>query len=614
MDIFQDNLGTEYERKEARHLITPADFQLPTSQPNGDFEVLEQPVVANNNINMSDLRSFSGQHNKAGIPTPNLTHRVLSKMTFGPSDSLISHIQSLPGSTEQARLFAYIDEQLNPMGIDDSATDAMLSNGFETLQKTRQQLYQDHVRRPDGNSIPWSHHILPIRETTAACFLRGVNSKRQLLEVMADFWHNHFNVDGWSDVVPGVFVHYDRDVIRANALGNIRQMLYDVTRSTAMLRYLGNADNQKSAPNENFARELLELHTIGSANYLGHMNWEDVPTDAQGRRTGYVETDVLELARALTGWSFDGARWRDAQNGAIPTGLFLFRDYWHDQGSKRVMGRVFDYDASQPEKDVNYILDMLAEHPATARFIAEKLCRRFIADNPPGTLINQVANSLQQNWQAPDQIKQAMELLLKSSAFFSSWGEKVKRPLEKAISVFRQINYQFDFNPSTSDFNTFFWGFNDSGQQPFSWTAPNGYPDVKFHWLGSSSTMMTWRYIQWAIRYHQNNDSNLPKYQQILSQTLAHFSDPADISANSLVNFWYQKACGCPPDSHTQDRLAHFMSLNRIWDNNSNSAIIIETDRDATIDITQNTWGSYHQERLYALVTLIFLTAEFNYR
>lgn len=602
MGIFRDSL------------TTPADFQLPKSEPAADFNQFAALEGIKGIADMSDLRAVVSQPNKAGIPTPNLTHRVLSKMTFGPSDSLVSYVESLAGSTEQDRLFAYIDEQLEPMSIDDSTTDAMLNNGFETLNKTRQQLYQEHVRRPDGADIPWEYHVLPARETTAACFLRGVNSNRQLLEMMADFWHNHFNVDGWSDMAPGVFVHYDRDVIRANALGNIRQMIYDVTRSTAMLSYLGNAVNQQSAPNENFARELLELHTIGAANYLGHMDWADVPVDAQGRRVGYVEEDVLELARALTGWSFSGAYWRDYQGTAVATGLFLYRDDWHDQGSKRVMGSIFSHDVNDPEKDLNDILDMLAEHPATANFIAEKLCRRFISDSPSSAIVAQVADSLQQNWQAPDQIKQAMEVLLKSSEFLNTWGEKIKRPLEKIISAYRQVNYQFDFNPSTTEFGTFFWAFNDSGQQPFSWTSPNGYPDVKSHWLGSSSTMMTWRYVQWTMGRHQNGDDTLPKYQQILSQTLAHFSNPADITANSLVDFWFQKACGCAPDTQTQDRLAYFMSLNRVWDNATSSVIIVETDRDATIDITQNEWGSYHQERLYTMVTLILLTAEFNYR
>ena len=442
------------------------------------------------------------------IAMPNLTHRVLSKMAFGPSREDISHIESLPGGSEMNRLLNYIDEQLEPQLIDDSTVDSMLTQGFQTLNKTQQQLFQQHQHIPGGGDIAWEDHIRPGRETSYAVFIRSINSKRQLQEVLADFWHNHFNVYLDGDNVQPMFVHYDRDVIRPNLLGNFREMMYQVTRANCMLSYLGNAVNEQSAPNENYARELMELHTISAKNYYGHMAWQDVPTDTGGRRVGYVEADVLELARALTGWSYDGGSWQDYQYlypdpptdpidlTQAPKGLFKFRPDWHDEGVKRVMGTDFAFDANNPEKDVNDILDMLAEHPATAEFLATKLCRRFIADNPSQTIVDQVASTLHDNWQANDQIKQAMEVLLKSSEFLNTWGEKVKRPFEKTISAMRQIEYSFPFDPSEEYSGWHYWGFQDSGQPPFGWTSPNGYPDVKSHWLGASSSMSTWKYIQ----------------------------------------------------------------------------------------------------------------------
>ncbi len=548
------------------------------------------------------------------IATPNLTYRVLSKMAFGPSDADVAHINSLPGATEMDRVLAYIDEQLDPASINDNTVDTMLTQGFATLNKTQQQFFQEHVHIPGGGDIPWDVHIQPGRETINAAFIRGINSKRQLFEMMADFWHNHFNVYMDGDNIQPMFVHYDRDVIRPNALGNFRDMLYAVTRSNCMLSYLGNGVNEQSAPNENYARELLELHTISAKNYFGHMPWQDVPTDNQGRREGYVEADVLELSRALTGWSFSGASWQDYQYlydppvnvNLAPTGLFMFRSDWHDQGVKRVMGTDFFYDSNDEEKDVNDILDMLAEHPATAEFLAHKLCQRFIADVPPANLVTQVADTLQQNWQASDQIKQAMEVLLKSPEFLTTWAEKIKRPFERTMAAMRQINYGFDFDPTNEYSSWHYWGFQDSGQPPFGWTSPNGYPDFKSHWLGASSNMSTWKFIQWTSRFRDGNNNDVP-FNDILNITANAIPNVNDRTANNIVNFWYEKACGYLPEAGIQDKLAEFMS----YDDNTNP---VGTDRDTPIDIFDNDWPDYNTERLFAVVSTIFLTAEFSYR
>lgn len=294
-------------------------------------------------IGLANIRQLHAAE-KAGTPTPNIFHRVLTKMGYGATPELKAHIQTLSGATDNDKILSYIDEQLNPNAIDDSVAQSLLNNGYQTLNKTRIQLYQEHYRRPDEAEIPWDFYTLPGRETFYASFMLAINSKRQMFEIMADFWHNHFNVYMDGDGIQPMFVHYDRDVIRTNTLGNFRQMLEDVTRSTCMLDYLGNGVNHKDAPNENFARELLELHTIGAKNYLGHMSAEDVPVDSQGRKVGYVEADVLEMARALTGWSYSGADWWDYQDGNIATGEFLYRDDWHDEGNKHIMGNTFTFD------------------------------------------------------------------------------------------------------------------------------------------------------------------------------------------------------------------------------------------------------------------------------
>jgi len=540
--------------------------------------------------------------NQAAVTAPGIVHRILTKMGYGPTPDLVAYVQSLPGADDTQKVNAYIDEQLDPASIDDSIVDAQLTNGYQTLNKTRMQLFQEHYRRPDGMDIDWQYRVLPGFETFYATTLKATQSKRQLLEMMADFWHNHFNVYMDADGIPPMFVHYDRDIIRADALGNFRSMLEGVTKATCMLDYLGNAYNHKDAPNENYAREILELHTISAKNYLGHMAPEDVPIDAQGRKTGYVEADVVEMARALTGWSYSGADYE-----ANSTGEFLYRDTWHDKGVKTVMGNDYAFNVATPESDVLEILDRLAEHPATSEFLAKKLCKRFISDNPSVTIIDAVKTTLHDNWQQPDQIKLAMETLLKSNEFLTTWGEKIKRPYERVTSAMRQIGFSYDFDPTNNMSDDLFWSFYNSGQMPFYWTSPNGYPDNKKDWLSSSSIMSTWRYIQLITQLHDDYDESKPNFNDILAITFAQFPNAADRTANNLVDYWFQRACGFLPDTAMRDKLADFMAT-------LDYTNPVPSDRDSAIDFSLEEWPSYNQERLFAMVTMILLTSEFNYR
>lgn len=553
--------------------------------------------------------AFQIDSHKAAANPPNLIHRVLSKMTYGPNSHDVAHINQLPGADDQARVMAYIDEQLNPQSIDDSSCEQRLtpSNGFTTLQKSRQQLYQQHSRRPDGADIEWSYFTRPSKEISYSTIIRGIHSKRQLLEMMTDFWHNHFNVYNNAYGVQPMLVHYDRDVIRPNVLGNFRDMLYQVTRSTCMLIYLNNGSNEQSAPNENFAREVMELHTLGAENYLGRMDWQDVPIDNNGFRTGYVEADVMEMARALTGWSFSGASWWDYQNGNIATGLFQYRDEWHDKGTKRVLGEMFDYNQSNPQSDLNQILDLLASHPGTHRFLAKKLCRRFIADEPSATIIDAVADTLKQNWQAPDQIKLAMETLLKSNEFLSIWGEKIKRPFERTIGAMRQLQYQFSFNPDVEYSGWHYWELFDTGHHPFHWAAPNGYPDVKSHWLGTSSLVGTWKFIQWITHFTRDGNNQTLLLNKLLEDTLNGLPNSNDHTAEKIVDFWCEKIIGLIPDATTRNHLADLMASVDHRDP-------IGGNHQALIDLNDNSWPEYNQDRLYAMVATLFFTPEFIYR
>ena len=182
-------------------------------------------------------------------------------------------------------------------------------------------------------------------------------------------------------------VHYDRDVIRSHALGNFRQMLESVATSTAMLYYLDNYINQVGGFNENWARELLELHSLGAENYLGVMDPFSVPLDQNGVPVGYVDNDVYEAARCFTGWRVDYSSW---EPGVGQSGAFLYYPAWHDR-CQQVLHAALHPRRSSALKDGHDVLNAIAAHPGTARQIARKLCRRLIGDNPPQDTVDAAA-------------------------------------------------------------------------------------------------------------------------------------------------------------------------------------------------------------------------------
>lgn len=419
-------------------------------------------------------------------PLPPLGVIVGNRLAFGMRPGDLAAFNAL-GSSDEARMQAYVDQQLNPSGIDDSACDARITaQGFTTLGKTLAQLWADHVV---NNSQGWSYRILPLEETIQATFIRAVYSQRQLFEVLADFWHNHFNVYGWHSYVSPVFVHYDRDVIRAHILGNFREMLESVATSTAMLFYLDQYISQSGGANENYARELLELHTLGAENYLGVRNPFTVPTDPNGVPIGYVDNDVYEAARALTGWRVDYSSW---EPGVGESGLFLYYQPWHDRSNKFFLGNYLP--ADQPDmKDGHDVLDAIAAHPGTARFIARKLCRRLVSDTPPQALVDTAAAVFQANSSAPDQLKQVVRTILLSSEFRGAWGQKMKRPFEAAAAILRALDAEF---VPTNDFD---WTFEQMGQPLFGHIPPNGYPDEKEDWSGTTSMLHRWRLANYAV-------------------------------------------------------------------------------------------------------------------
>jgi uncharacterized protein (DUF1800 family) len=364
-------------------------------------------------------------------------------------------------------------------------------------------------------------------------------------------------------------------VIRAHALGNFRQMLEAVAKSTAMLYYLDNYINQAGGFNENYARELIELHTLGAENYYGTGNPFEVPLDGDGVPLGYVDNDVYEAARCFTGWRVDYSYW---EPGVGLSGKFLYYPAWHDRANKFFMRRYLP--ADQPElKDGLDVLDALASHRGTARHVARKLCRRLVGDQPSDSLVEQAAQIFYDQRAAPDQLKQVVRAILLSPDFQNTWGEKVKRPFEAMMSVLRASGAEFA--PSDS----FGWYFDGIGQPLFSRTPPDGYPDVKDAWIGTTSILQRWRLCNFMIEDWVEGVSI-----DSLSQTPAHIRTP-----NEIADYWIDRLLGrAMHPAENREQIVGFLAQGR------------NPDFDLPVDL--------YEERLPRAVALIMMTPDFHLR
>ncbi len=512
------------------------------------------------------------------LPAPSLAVVVLNRMAFGPRPGDVDAFNAL-GASDEERLDAYLDQQLAPGTVNDAGCDAKLAaGGFTTLAKSRPQLWADHV-------VANVERYRPFEESRTAAFLRAVYSRRQLLEVLLDFWHNHFNVYGRDYWVAPMFVHYDRDVIRAHALGSFRAMLEGVAQSTAMLYYLDNYTSSNAGPNENWARELFELHTLGAESYFGVRQQSEVPLDPGGVPIAYVDADVYEATRAFTGWTVRNS----SSNPAIGnTGEFFYRDEWHDRFQKTVLG-VFMPADQPPLADGLQVLDALARHPGTARHIAGKLCRRLVADEPPAELVEQAAAVFAAGVDATDQIAQTVRFILSSNAFRTIWGEKVKRPFEISVSALRAADTQVQLVQGDSETNSFLSSFRSCGQPLYEWVAPDGYPDLRQSWQSPSPRVMSWRHVNWLIGWGESSGS----FQlDVLGQTPSWAR-----SANQLADFWIQRLLGRPMPSGERLEIVEFMAQGH------NPDLALPLDSSAST-----------RDRLRAMVGLIFMAPSFLWR
>jgi uncharacterized protein (DUF1800 family) len=502
----------------------------------------------------------------AGMP---LAALALNRCAFGPRPGDLEAFKKL-GATPTARLRAFLEQQLHPETLADADCERRLAAAnLETLKKTGPELWADHqvaadkLRDEQKNApvttstgtvaavamstaavfstatrakVPVNDYQLraqPVRELESAAWIRAVYSRRQLHEVLVDFWHTHFSVYAWDAPITATFVPYDRDVIRVHALGNFRKMLEAVAQSPAMLFYLDGFINQSGNPNENYARELFELHTLGAENYLGTKDRREVEGYAQGKPVGYVDGDVYEAARALTGWR-------------VTAGQFEYFEQWHDRFQKIVLASgLQEYQA--PLKDGRDVLDLLASHPGTAHHVSLRLCRRLVADDPPARLVDAAAKVFLAKKDDPHQLRAVVKLIVLSPEFAASGGGKLKRPFEAVASALRAG--PVEFAPTEGFVNA----FGKMGQRHFQWRTPDGYPDARDKWAGASSLLERWRLFNQLAA--GGVDGAKPDWR---GQTPASAKAPA-----AVVAHWATRLLGRAPSRGVLDEATAFLGQGR---------------------------------------------------
>ena len=358
-----------------------------------------------------------------GDVTPEL--RILHRLGFGPRPGDIALVASMG-------LAAYVEDQLAASQTEEPRLNLLLSN----LE----------IFSIDSEDMMDIHREQVIAQLQRANLLYAVYSRNQLQERMTDFWLNHFNIyapksdDAWR------LAGDTRKVIRNNALGKFPDMVKASAHSPAMLDYLDNTVNKSGVANENYARELMELHTLGVHG-------------------GYTQQDVMEVARCLTGWTIE-------KRFLHRRGTFRFDETVHDDGQKVVLGHIIP--AKGGEADGDRVLEIVSNHPSTAKHISAKLCREFLGHEDASWIDKMSATYMATG----GDIKEMIRPLLLSKEILAS-PPIAKRPLDFVASCLRATNADSDCGPGVIDHLT------KMGQSPYLWPMPDGYPDKAEAWTGS---------------------------------------------------------------------------------------------------------------------------------
>lgn len=436
---------------------------------------------------------LGGTRGQAASPAPDVT--VLNRLTFGATPDDRHRLQTLG-------LDGWLDAELakpaSDPALEDSLDRAVLQISYEAGETETGAVWQglDEMRgltalRADpkdllhlldyDHPVDYAERVRPAQEVIAAALIRAVHADAQLREVMTGFWHDHFNVNSDKDEATAVFFPAYDQMLRTTALGNFRTLLGHVARAPAMLTYLNNEASRASPANENFARELLELHTLGVGAYSTgeHESWRDVPKAASGVAQAYLDQDVYEVARAFTGWSIGDGRWIDDGVTAPLTGAFHYIEGWHDPYQKRILGVEFMPNRA-PMADGDDVLDMLAVHPGTAHHLAGKLLLRFGLEAPSAAYHAAVADSFLTHAAAPDQIAQVLRTLVLHPEFLATPPGKMRRPFEYLAALYRASGARVQ--SPTLDFD---WHLTRAGWTHHRVRPPTGHSDSTADWANT---------------------------------------------------------------------------------------------------------------------------------
>ena len=358
-----------------------------------------------------------------GDTSPEL--RLLNRLGFGPRPGDIAAVASMGTSP-------FIKQQL-AADQDETPRLKLLMSGLVIFSLDSEEMKDIHKEQV-------------IFELQKADLLSAVYGKNQLLERMTDFWLNHFNIYALKSDDAWRLARDTRKVIRDNALGKFPDMLVASAHSPAMLGYLDNTVNKSGVANENYARELMELHTLGVHG-------------------GYTQHDVMEVARCFTGWTVEN-------RFLHPRGKFRFDPEVHDKGRKVVLGHVIA--AGGDESDGNAVLSILATHPSTAKLLSTKLCREFLGTEDARWIDKMSSAYLTSG----GDIRETIKPLLQSEDLLSA-PPIAKRPKDFVVSALRATGAETDCGKPLIDHLT------AMGQGPYLWPMPDGFPDKAEAWTGS---------------------------------------------------------------------------------------------------------------------------------
>jgi uncharacterized protein (DUF1800 family) len=376
---------------------------------------------------------------QAPAPLPELhwpAFQALNRLTYGPDAASLRQVSEMG-------LAGWVEEQLAPATIDDEPASFLL-RPFEALAM-------------EANELEAKGRQEVVQQLRAATLLRQVYSQRQLYERLVGFWTDHFNISVDKGGCWYLKVVDDREVIRQHALGRFEELLLASARSPAMLVYLDNQANASGQPNENYAREVMELHSLGVDG-------------------GYDQQDVMELARCLTGWSVKDHFW---------LGEFTFNAELHDTGAKQVLGQEIQ---AAGKEEAEQVLVMLANHHSTAEHLAVKLVQYFLVDDPPNQapeVVRQVSKTFRES---RGDLKAALRTLLLDGLVprAGRLPPKFKRPLHFVTSALRASSAASNGGPDLQ-----FW-LGAMGQPLFAWPTPDGPPASSAPW--KTSLLPRWQF------------------------------------------------------------------------------------------------------------------------